>query len=223
MNLKKVRTYKKYSRYCEGFFSKNPVLISGLALPFAVMVSVNLKSAVALSITMAGTVIPTVLLASLIGQKLPKWICAIIYTVFSMVMVVTCAALILPMFPEIVDALGVYIPIVAVNTMLLWLCSKYSSDKPSPWMALVDAVMYSLGFAFAICLISLLREYFGNNTIWGVAVNFPIKFSGLQIAFSGFILVAFLNAGFRGLKRLILFAVYRHSNPKVTQEPSSAA
>ena len=45
----------------------------------------------------------------------------------------------------------------------------------------------------------------------------------VKIAFAGFILVAFLNAGFRGLKRLILFAVYRHSNPKVTQEPSSAA
>ena len=79
MNLARIRTYRKHSRWSDGLFWKNPVLIGGLALPLAIIVSHNLKSAAAISILMACSLIPTVLFALLIGRRLPQWIASMLY------------------------------------------------------------------------------------------------------------------------------------------------
>jgi Na+-transporting NADH:ubiquinone oxidoreductase subunit NqrD len=75
-------------------------------------------------------------------------------------------------------------------------------------MALVNSVTYSVGFALVMALIALIRELFGNNTIWGIAISLPMKISGLQIAFAGFTLVGFLGALFRFIRRAVLWLFY---------------
>ncbi|MEM1485408.1 Rnf-Nqr domain containing protein [Oscillospiraceae bacterium PP1C4] len=213
MKLEKLRNYRKYSRWVDGIFSKNPILIGGLALPFAVMITNNLKSSVSVSILLACSLIPTVLLASLVGKYLPEWGAMMVYTMFSMALVIASIPLILPISPEVVDSLGIYIPIIAINTIMLSLCSRYAKDTRKPVMALVDAVTYSIGFALVMCIVAFVRELFGNNTIWGVPASLPFKISGLQIAFAGFIIVAFLSALLRFIKRTALLVFYRHYNP----------
>lgn len=213
MKLEELKMRRKRSRYFEGLFAKNPVLIGGLALPFAIMISTNLKNSVSISILLACSLIPTVLLAVLIGSYLPKWFAPVIYAMVSMGLVIACTPLILPISPEISDSLGIYIPIISINSLLLTLCERYSGSTRRPSvMALVDSISYSLGFAVAICMIACLRELFGNNTIWGIPVSLPVKIGGLQIAFAGFIFTAFFSALFRFVKRLMLRASYRHYN-----------
>ncbi len=210
MKLEKLRERKKHSRWLEGIFSKNPVFVKGLALPFAIMITTNLKNAVALSIIFACVLIPTVLLASLTGKYLPRWLSMMVYSLFAMALVIASIPLIQPISPEIGDSLGIYIPIVAVNAVLQMLCLRYSEKNSSPTiMALTDAVTYSIGFCLALCLIAALREYFGSGTLWGISVQLPVRLSGLQVAFSGFILTAFFSAFFRFVKRFLLCLTYR--------------
>ena len=210
MKLEKLRKRKKHSRWLEGIFSKNPIFVRGLALPFAIMITTNLKNAVALSIIFAFVLVPTVLLASLAGKYLPRWLGTMLYSLFAMALVVASIPLIQPISPEIGDSLGIYIPIIAVNTVLQMLCRRYSEENTYPAvMALVDALTYSIGFFFALCLIASLREYFGSGTLWGVSVELPVRLSGLQVAFSGFILTAFFSAIFRFIKRFSLCLTYR--------------
>ena len=205
MRLEKLRKRKKHSRWLEGIFSKNPVFVKGLALPFAIMITTNLKNAVALSIIFACVLIPTVLLASLTGKYLPRWLSPIFYSLFAMALVIASIPLIQPISPEIGDSLGIYIPIIAVNAVLQMLCLRYSEENAYPVvMALVDAVTYSIGLFLALCLIAALREYFGSGTLWGISMQLPFQLSGLQIAFSGFILTAFFTALFRFIKRFLL-------------------
>lgn len=208
MKFEKLRKRRKRSRWIEGIFSKNPVLVLGLTLPFAIMITTNLKNAVALSILFACTVIPTVLLVSLTSKYLPKWFMPIVYTLFAMVLVIASAPLIQPISPEIIDSLGIYIPLVSVNSVLPMMYARYSEETAKPVMALVDSVTYSVGFSLALCLIGTVREFFGSNTLWGISIALPIKLSGLQIAFSGFILAAFFCALFRFIKRMMLWFAY---------------
>ena len=128
MKLEKLRKHRKHKRWLEGIFSNNPVSVGGLALPFAVMITSSLKNSVAVSIVLACSLIPTVLLAALIGTKVPRWAGAMIYPMFSMVLVVACTPLILPIAPEVTDSLGVYLPILAVNTLQSTLCARYAQD-----------------------------------------------------------------------------------------------
>lgn len=213
MKLEKIRKHRKFSRWIEGVLSANPVLVGGLALPFAVMVTNNLKNSVSVSIILACSLIPTVLLASLIGKYLPKWIAPMVYALVSMLLVIAAVPLILPISPEIVDSLGIYIPIIAVNTILSSLCARHARSSHSPALALADALSYSVGFALAMVLIACIREPLSNNTLWGVPFALPFKASGFQIGFSGFILAAFLAALFRFVKRMYRMLLYRHYNP----------
>lgn len=211
MKLEKLRAHKRHSRRLEGIFSRNPVFICGLALPFAVMISSTLKASVAVSILIACSTIPTVLLASLIGRRIPQWISVILYALFSMALVIASMPLILPISPEITDSLGIYIPIVSLNTIVLTLCERHAQNKTAPVMALIDSLTYSLGFAIAVCSVAAVRELFGNNSLWGVPIYLPIKISGLHIAFSGFILTAFFSALYHFIKRCIRVLIYRGS------------
>ena len=180
MNLARIRTYRKHSRWSDGLFWKNPVLIGGLALPLAIIVSHNLKSAAAISILMACSLIPTVLFALLIGRRLPQWIASMLYLGMALALVVASETLIRPIAPGINDTLGVYLPILSVNTVLSTLCARAASKRVRPFLLMVDAVVYSAGFALAMALIACVRELFGSNTIWGIAVKFPIRTRGLH-------------------------------------------
>lgn len=208
----KLRKRRKRNRWVEGIFSKNPVVVLGLALPFAIMITTNLKNAVALSIILCCTLIPTILLATLIGKYLPKWFASIVYTLFSMTLVIACSPLIQSISPETIDSLGIYIPLVAVNSIFPLLYERYSKENANPIMALADSVTYSLGFSFALCIIATVREFFGNSSLWGISLDLPIKMSGLQIAFSGFILTALFGALVRFIKRMMLCVIYKRSN-----------
>lgn len=218
MTLQKLKKHRTHSRFLDGVFQKNPVLICGLALPFAIMITSNLKNGAAISALMACSLVPTVMLASLVGEHLPVWGANILYALFSMALIISAVPLVQLISPETADGLGIYIPILSVNSMLFSQCAAASKPNASPLRSLADAVFGSVGFALALCLISALRELFGNNSIWGQPVALPIKMAGMQFAFSGFLIIAFLGALFRFLRRGVLYAYYRHENPAPERE-----
>lgn len=219
MNLEKLRIHKAHSRWLEGFFVQNPVFTRGLALPFAIVVTNNLKYGVAVSILMACSLVPCVLLSRLIGQRLPKWPMLMICALLSMVIIMMALPLVTPISAEITDTLGIYIPILSLNSIISFLCLRHRRNQ-SFLLALVDAITYSCGFALALCLISALRELWGANTIWGIPVSLPLKMGGLQIAFSGFLVTALLSALFRAIERCFRARIYRLSNPSAGKEGS---
>ena len=214
MKLEKLKRARRRGRWFDGIFGRNPILVCGLALPFAMMVTNNLKNSVSISILMACSLIPTVLLASLIGGKLPRWLSWAVYALFSMALVIAFQPLTAAIAPEVGDSLGIYVPILSVNTILLTLCARYERPADRPVMALVDAAAYSLGFALAMCLIAFFRELLGAGSLWGVPVPLPFKAEGVQLAFAGFIAVALLSALVRFLRRAALVFSYRRHNPK---------
>lgn len=218
MNLIYIKKHRTRSLWYEGFLRRNPILVCGLALPFAVMITNNLKNSAAVSLMMACVLLPCVLLASLIGARLPVWGTCAISSVLSLAIIIACVPLVQMISPEITDALGMYIPILSVNTILLFLCERHARQHGKPLRALSDAIFYSLGFAVALGLIAVVRELVGNNTLWGIPVSFPIKLSGLQVAFSGFIVAAFLSALFRFVRRRMLLFSYRRDNNPSMQE-----
>ena len=212
MILAKIKQHRTRSRWYEGIFRKNPIFVCGLALPFAVMVTNNLKNCAAVSILMACALIPSVLLASLIGTRLRLWGTGLLCALLSLCVIVSALPLVQMISPEIIGSLGVYIPILSVNTLLLFLAGRHTKKQHKPLLALADALSYSTGFALAMGLIGGMRELLGNNALWGIPVAFPVKLSGLQIAFSGFLAAALLSALFRFVRRGLLSLSYRRHN-----------
>ena len=96
------------------------------------------------------------------------------------------------------SALGIYIPLIVVNCIILGRAEAFASKNP-PMLSLFDGLGMGLGFTIALVIIGSIREILGAGSIFGVALpgNFePIAFfvraPGAFLVLA--VLVAIMNA-----------------------------
>lgn len=201
MYLKKVRKSHKNTRVLRNIWHRNPILYYGLALPFVVVAATSLKAGFALSCVLAISTIPTILLLRTFATRIPSWVRVICTTTMAMLLI-TFAIFILSLFDlALLDSLGMYLPLLALNTILIAQTDAYNS-KEAIGKSLIDICVNCLGFAVVACIMGAVRELFGNGTILGYPVAMPVTFPALLIPFAGFILLGFLAAAIKFFTRL---------------------
>lgn len=83
---------------------------------------------------------------------------------------VTMVQLLLQGFiPSLYDALGIYIPLIVVNCIILGRAEAYASKNP-PIPSLFDGMGMGLGFTLSITILAAFRELIGAGTVFGVQV-----------------------------------------------------
>lgn len=90
---------------------------------------------------------------------------------------VTLLRMVLDKFmPSIYDAMGVYLPLIVVNCIILGRAESFASKRPVLESA-IDGVSTGLGFTLAITLMGMIREFLGSGSFFGMKVmNFTIGF-----------------------------------------------
>lgn len=68
--------------------------------------------------------------------------------------------------PALYSALGIYIPLIVVNCIILGRAEAFAS-KNSIFQSLLDAIGMGIGFTLALTLLGSLREILGNGSIFG--------------------------------------------------------
>lgn len=83
---------------------------------------------------------------------------------------VTIVQLLLKAFVPVLDkALGLFIPLIVVNCIILARAEAYAS-KNGPLHSIMDGLGMGMGFTLAITLIACIREILGNGTIFGMNI-----------------------------------------------------
>ena len=67
------------------------------------------------------------------------------------------------------ETLGIYIPLIVVNCIILGRAEAYASKNP-PMASLFDGIGMGLGFTLALTVLGLVRELIGNGTVFGLTV-----------------------------------------------------
>ena len=101
-----------------------------------------------------------------------------------------------------VGMLGIYFPLLAVNTLTFFLVTRCDEQKSLP-ANLAQAARSVLSFAFFVMAVSLFRELLGKGSIFGVKVLGSLQISTVLMPFFGFILVGMLSAFCRQVNRSI--------------------
>ena len=68
--------------------------------------------------------------------------------------------------PGLYSALGIYIPLIVVNCIILGRAEAYA-NKVGPGLALFDGLGMGLGFTIALTLIGMIRELLGAGSLFG--------------------------------------------------------
>ena len=100
--------------------------------------------------------------------------------------------------PSLYSALGIYIPLIVVNCIILGRAEAYASKNP-PLPSLFDGIGMGLGFTVALTAIGAVRELLGAGSIFGIAlpeafepIAFFVRAPGAFLVVA--VLVAILNA-----------------------------
>jgi len=145
----------------------NPVFVLALGLCPTLAVTTSLKNGVAMATAATAVLVCANLLISLIRRLIPNQIriaCFIVVIAGFVTMVEIAMKAIAP--EAITKALGIFIPLIVVNCIILGRAEAFAS-KNGPVASLLDGMGIGVGFLLALVAISLVREVLGAGTLWG--------------------------------------------------------
>lgn len=207
--MSKRNYYRCFLSVTKGIFLKNPVLTMGFAVPFVVVATTSLQTAVGLSIGLLLTLVPVGLIMPLLMAKIPQdfqWVdyplCALIAAFF----VLPTRVIVGNISPALMDSVGVYFSLLCVSTLLFAARGK-TRKEPDLAKVLLELVKIWIGAAMVLLLVGVVREIFGYGTLWGKALPWvKLRFSGVMVSAFGFILLGFVAALGKKIHRTILAA-----------------
>ncbi len=187
---------------------KNPLLFEAIGLCPVVAIAHSLRLAVFLAIVTAVELIVCEVLASKFLKNVRRYWRVALYTLFGVAIIFPTMYLTNRLFPDLSANFGVYLPLMAVNSLIALHCERVAV-KNDVKTSFIDAASASISYGAVAILTGFLRELLGNGTILGYNLNLPMKLPAFLMPFGGLLLMGFLAAGLKA----IINAKYPTANP----------
>ena len=153
----------------EGALTANPVFVQLLGTCPVLATTTAVSNAIGMGLAATAVLIFSNLFISLLRKFIPKEVRIAAYIVIIAGFVTAVQLLIAAYLPALDAALGVFIPLIVVNCIILARAEAFASkNKPLP--SVVDGLSMGLGFTLALILIAAVRELLGAGTLLGFAV-----------------------------------------------------
>ncbi len=157
------------SRLFEGLFEQNPILVQLLGTCPTLATTTNLENGFGMGISATAVLILSNLLISLLRKFIPKQVRIAAYIVIISGFVTAVELLIKAYVPALDKSLGLFIPLIVVNCIILARAEAYAS-KNGPLDSILDGLFMGLGFTFALSILGAVREILGSGTLLGYNV-----------------------------------------------------
>jgi len=158
--------------FFKGFYKENPIFRILLGLCPALATSNTLQNAVGMGAAVIFVLTCSNTIISLIRKSVPAKIRIPIYIVVIATFVTITDLTMAAFAPALHKALGVFVPLIVVNCIILGRAEAYAS-KNSVFYSMIDGVGMGIGFTLSLALIAFVRELFGDGKLWGVPVFGP--------------------------------------------------
>lgn len=175
-----------------GIIEENPTFIQVIGMCPTLAVTSSAINGIGMGVSTAAVLICANVVISLLRKIIPDKVRIPAFVVVIASFVTIVQFLLQAYLPALNDALGLYIPLIVVNCLILGRAEAYAS-KNGPADSLFDGIGMGLGFTIALGVLGLVREFIGGGTAFGIQI-LPEAFPQTLI----FIMApgAFLTLGF---------------------------
>ena len=187
-----------WERITNGIFKENPALILMLGMCPTLAVTTSAINGLGMGLSSLVVLAISNVVISLLRKVIPDEVRLPAFIVIVASFVTVVELLMEAYMESLYAALGIYIPLIVVNCIILGRAEAYASKNP-PLLSLFDGLGMGLGFTIALVIVGSIRELLGAGSIFGIALpgNFePIAFfvraPGAFLVLA--ILVAIMNA-----------------------------
>jgi electron transport complex protein RnfE len=150
----------------QGIVRENPVLRLMIGLCPVLAVSNNAINALGMSIAVAFVLIGSNLVVALIRKVTPDDIRIPIFIIIISTFVTICDYVMQAYTPALYQALGVFVPLIVVNCIILGRAEAFAYKNPV-LNSVLDGAGMSLGFTLALVSIGVIREVLGAGSLFG--------------------------------------------------------
>ncbi len=152
-----------------GLIDNNPVLVQLIGMCPTLATSTSVVNALGMGLSATAVLIGSNAVISLIKKFIPSKIRIASYVVVIAGFVTLVEMLLKAYFPDISKTLGLFIPLIVVNCIILARAEAYASkNKVLP--SVLDGLGMGLGFTLALTILGAIRELLGAGTLLGFSV-----------------------------------------------------
>ena len=186
-----------WNDFIKGIWKENPVLVLMLGMCPTLATTSNAPNALGMGIATTFVLACSKIVISAIRNLVPAKIRIPCYIVVIATFVTIVDLLMQAYAPAaIYDSLGIFIPLIVVNCIVLGRAEAFAS-KNGIFRSFLDGLGMGCGFTFALVLLGLCREFLTGGTLFQIKVITPWvhDFNLMSMAPGGFIMLGFFLAG----------------------------
>lgn len=165
----KESKWKIGERLFNGIVRENPTLVLTLGMCPTLAVTTSAVNGLGMGLTTAVVLACSNLMISLLRRVIPNKVRIPAFIVIIASFVTVAQLLLEAYLPSLNKALGVYIPLIVVNCIILGRAESYAYSNP-PVPSLFDGIGMGLGFTLALTCIGAVRELLGTGKVFDLQV-----------------------------------------------------
>ena len=151
-------------RLYNGIIKENPTFVLMLGMCPTLAVTTSAKNGFGMGMTTMVILALSNLMISMLRKMIPDSVRMPAYIVVVASFVTIVQFLLQGFIPSLYDSLGIYIPLIVVNCIILGRAEAYAS-KNGPVSSLFDGIGMGLGFTVGLTSIGIVRELIGSGKI----------------------------------------------------------
>lgn len=149
-----------------GILDQNPTLVQLLGMCPTLATTTSLKNAFGMGMAATAVLICSNVFISLLRKFIPKQVRIAAYIVIVSGFVTAVELLMRTYMVSLYRSLGLFIPLIVVNCIILARAEAFASKNP-PLPSAMDGLSMGLGFTFALCILGTVRELLGSGSLLG--------------------------------------------------------
>ena len=203
MNFKK--------QFKDGLLDKNPVFVQLLGMCSTLAITTSLFNGLGMGAAVTIITICSNVLISALRKVIPSQIRIAAYITIIAGFVTVVDLLLKAFIPALSESLGVFIPLIVVNCMVLGRAEAFAS-KNGVLASAVDGLCQGIGYTVALVVVCVVRELLGAGTFGGGLLNggegiriLPEGVPAMQMVMpvGGFLVLGFVIAGSQALMKYL--------------------
>ena len=196
-------------QFKEGLLTKNPVTVQLLGMCSTLAITTSLFNGIGMGVAVTVILICSNMLISALRKVIPSQIRIAAYITIIAGFVTIVDLLLQAYLQELSESLGVFIPLIVVNCIILGRAEAFAS-KNGVLASAVDGLCQGIGYTVALVIVCVIREFIGSGTIGGGLLNggegiriLPEGVPAMQMVMpvGGFLVLGFVIAGSQHLMK----------------------
>lgn len=164
-----MATLSNFKELTKGLIKENPIFVQFLGMCATLAVSTSVINGIGMGLSTTVVLVASNIIISLIRNFIPNKVRIAAYIIVIAGCVTAVEMALKAFVPEISKSLGIFIPLIVVNCIILGRAEAFASKNGVVKSAL-DGIGMGLGFTLALFILGAIREILGNGTFLGISV-----------------------------------------------------